>query len=146
MTKMRNKGMEGQYAPLSYALLKSPAWRSLSGNAVRLFLELHTRYHGTNNGSVRLSFEEASKALGIGKATVQRAFKELQAKGFLVLVNEGNWYNRRAHEWRITYKPGNEGGRRQTPTNDWRRWQPSKKTYRGSRSERDAPSVVPPQN
>lgn len=96
---------EGQYLPLPYAQLKSPAWRSLSGSAVRLWLELHTRYNGGNNGTLTLSFAEAGKMLGMGKATVQRAYAELVAKGFLVLECEGNWYSRRAHEWRLTTKP-----------------------------------------
>ncbi len=48
---------------------------------------------------------EAAEILGVGKATIQRAYKELQDKGFLVLEREGNWYRRRAHEWRLTTKP-----------------------------------------
>ena len=42
---------EGQYAPLPYALLKSPAWRALSGPATKVFLELHTRHHGPTTAS-----------------------------------------------------------------------------------------------
>lgn len=63
---MRRKG-EGQYAPLSYDLLKSPAWRSLSGAAVKVFLELRTRFHGANNGRLILSLEKAARLLGMGK-------------------------------------------------------------------------------
>jgi hypothetical protein len=81
--KGRNKG-EGQYAPLSYALLNSLAWRSLSGAAAKVFLELRTRFHGANNGQLILSLEEASRLLGLGKATVGRALGELQEKGFVV--------------------------------------------------------------
>ena len=43
-----NRKSEGQYLPLPYAQLESAAWRSLSGAAVRLWLELHTRYNGGN--------------------------------------------------------------------------------------------------
>ena len=87
-----NRKSEGQYLPLPYSQLRSPAWRSLSGSAVRVWLELHTRFNGSNNGAVRLSYAEAAEALGIGKATAQRAFKQLQERGFLVLEKEGNWY------------------------------------------------------
>jgi len=113
---------EGQYVPLPYAQLKSDAWRSLSGNAVRVWLELHTRYHGGNNGKLTLSYAEAGETLGMGKATVQRAYGELVAKGFLVLEHEGNWYNRRAHEWRLTTKPMHRPKGRELPTNDWRQF------------------------
>lgn len=67
---------------------------------MKVWFELHTRYNGGNNGNVRLSMNEAVKALGISKGTAQRAFAELQEKGFVVLHNPGAWYHRRAHEWR----------------------------------------------
>ena len=54
----RSKG-EGQYSP-SLSLLHSPAWRSFSGPAIKVFLELRTRFHGANNGRLILSLEEAS--------------------------------------------------------------------------------------
>lgn len=146
MTKRSSKKMgEGQYAPLSYAMLKSDAWRHLSGAAVKVFLELHTRFNGSNNGKLRLSYAEAAEALGMGKATVQRAFRDLQDKGFLVLVREGNWYNRQAHEWRLTIKPMMLVKGKDLPTHDWRSWRPGK-TERGSDAEPGGGAVVPFQN
>lgn len=125
----RKRTSEGQYLPLPYAQLKSDAWRSLSGSAVRLWLELHTRYNGGNNGDLRLSYAEAGDLLRMGKATVQRAYAELVAKGFLVLEREGNWYNRRAHEWRLTTKPKNgpKGNIVSTASQDWRKFDVSSK-------------------
>ena len=131
--------------PLSYAQLKSDAWRSLSGSAVRLWLELHTRYNGGNNGALSLSYAEAGETLGMGKATVQRAYAELVAKGFLVLEREGNWYNRRAHEWRLTTKAMQNAKGKVSATQDWRNYRPPK-TERGSETEPSAPRMVPKQN
>jgi hypothetical protein len=133
---------EGQYVALPYAMLKSPAWRSLSGNAVRVWFELHTRYNGGNNGAVRLSMTEASETLSISKATAHRAFKELQEKGFLVLAKEGNWYHRQAHEWRLTNKSMQDLKGKTAPTNDWRSWHPRKKTERGTLTEPSARRMV----
>lgn len=62
MGSAKNRG-EGQYTPLPYAQLKSPAWRSLSGAAVKVWLELHTRFNGGNNGKLTLSYAEAGEAL-----------------------------------------------------------------------------------
>lgn len=121
-----NRKSEGQYLPLPYAQLRSPAWRSLGGAAVRVWLELHTRFNGSNNGSVRLSYAEAAEALGIGKATAQRAFQELVDRGFIVLETPGNWYQRRAHEWRLTTKPMRHAKGRVSPTHEWRNWRPQK--------------------
>ncbi len=145
-TKSKGKrSHDGQYVNLHYAMLKSPAWRSLSGNAVRLWFELHTRFNGSNNGKVFLSLNEAAEILGLGKATVQRAYKELQDKGFLALEQEGNWYNRRAHEWRLTTKPVQTRSGNQIATNDWRHWRPQK-TKRGSNTDPSASSLVPFEN
>ena len=115
-----------QYVNVPYTILKSAAWRSLSGAAIKVWFELHTRFNGGNNGKLTLSFAEASEALGLGKATVQRAYKELVSKGFLELMIEGNWYNRRAHQWRLTTKPMNVGKMKKGATNDWRSWRPKK--------------------
>lgn len=118
---------DGQYLPLPYSFLKSDAWRSLSGAAVKLYLELHTKFNGGNNGKLILSFSEAGEVLGMGKATVQRAYSELTKKGFVVLEREGNWYQRRAHEWRLTSKPMQTPKGKLPPTNDWRKFRKPKK-------------------
>ncbi len=136
---------EGQYLPLPYAQLKSAAWRSLSGSAVRLWLELHTRYNGGNNGTLTLSYAEAGETLGMGKATVQRAYAELVAKGFLALEREGNWYNRRAHEWRLTTKSMQKAKSKVLATQDWRNYR-LRKTERGSVSEPSHLALVPVEN
>lgn len=140
-----NRKSEGQFLPLPYSQIKSLAWRSLSGNAVRLWLEIHTRFNGSNNGRLTLSFAEAADTLGLGKASIQRAYRELEEKGFLALEKRGNWYSRRAHEWRLTTKPTDRVKGRQPPTCEWRSWRPPK-TERGSRSDPSASSVVPQQN
>lgn len=136
---------EGQYLPLPYTQLKSAAWRGLSGSAVRLWLELHTRYNGGNNGTLTLSYAEAGEMLGMGKATVQRAYAELVAKGFLALEREGNWYNRRAHEWRLTTKPMQNAKGKVLATQDWRNYRPPK-TKRGSVLEPSHLALVPVEN
>lgn len=140
------RSLEGQYINLPYAMLKSPAWRSLSGAAVRLWLELHTRYNGGNNGAVRLSTTEAVEALGLGRATIARAFNELQEKGFLSLEKRGNWYHRQAHEWRLTTKALNKTTGKVPPSNDWRKFQPPKKQVVSSAMEPSRYSVVPFEN
>ena len=136
----------GQYVPLPYSQLKSEAWRSLSGAAVKLWLELHTRYNGGNNGNLHLSVNEAAKLLRMGKATVQRAYKELVDKGFLALEVPGNWYSRRAHDWRLTTKAVETPKEKVPATMDWRSWKPPKKTKRGSKTEPSGCVMVPLEN
>jgi hypothetical protein len=117
----RGKGGE-QYFGLSYAMVGSPAFRSLKGPALKVFIELRTRFHGGNNGDLSLSLDEAASLLGIGKGTAQRAFAELVDKGFLRMTRRGQWIGRLAATWRTTDK----GCKGELPTNDWKAWQPQR--------------------
>lgn len=111
-----------QYVKFGYPFLRSAVFRSLSGAAVKVFLELRTRFHGNNNGQMALSLEQAATLLGMGKATVGRALAELQEKGFVVCTKRGHWYGRQASTWAVTLE--SIGGA--VPTHDWKRWQPPK--------------------
>jgi IclR helix-turn-helix domain len=130
-----------QYAVVTYAMLHSAAWRSLSGAAVKVFLELRTRFYGGNNGRLILSLEEASRLLGLGKGTVHRALGELQDKGLVIRTKKGHWYGRQASTWAVVDKPIEGMGAVQ----GWKTWQPPppkakpQKTKHGARMD---PSVV----
>ena len=136
----KKRGNE-QYVPMPYTILKSAAWRSLSGAAVKVWFELHSRFHGGNNGKLTLSLNEATHALGIGKGTAQRAFQELAEKGFIALEVQGSWYHRKASEWRLTTKPMQTVKGKVAATNDWRNWRPPK-TKRGTDTDPSASLVV----
>jgi biotin operon repressor len=134
----RSKGGE-QYAPLPYALLQSPAWRSLSGAAVKVFLELRTRFHGANNGRLTLSLEEAKRLLGLGKTTVQRALEELQVKGLIICTRKGQWYGRLASTWATTDRPSDSA----PATNNWKTWQPPRQPAKRSQKTECGPEAGP---
>lgn len=93
---------EGQFMPLPYSMTQHPAWRSLSGSAIKVFVEMRGRFNGSNNGKIRLSLEDGARTLGMGKETVRRAAQELEAKGFIVQTKAGQFYGRKAAEWRLT--------------------------------------------
>ena len=120
-SKGRSRNPEGQYFLLPYSLVRHPMFRSLSGAALKVFLELRCRYsmrgdgRADNNGELRLPLDEAAKLLGMGKATVKRAFEELEAKGFVVKTEQGQWYGRKATQYRTTDRPY-RGARE---TKDW---------------------------
>jgi len=105
---------------LKYDMALSRAWHSLSGAAVKVFIELRCSFDGANNGKLFLSFADAARRLGLGKSTVKRAFDELAAKGFIRKTGAGNWYGRKAATWRVT----TESWQDNLPSHEWRRWQP----------------------
>src|SRR3546814_20728966 len=76
-------GGAGHYLPIPYGMAQSIAFRSLSGAALKVFIELRCRYNGGNNGALTLSMDEGARLLGISKMTGHRALKELQEKGIV---------------------------------------------------------------
>jgi hypothetical protein len=151
MGKRRSKGRgvdqcgdskrEGQYFGLSYSMAHSAAFRSLSGTALKVLLELRCRYNGRNNGEVFLSYQEVAVLLGMSKSTAARAFAELKAKGFLKLARPGHFYGRRATEWILTDCP-HKG---HPATRDWQNWRPDKggKNKSSAPPRHDNPLCVP---
>ena len=117
----RSQNPEGQYIKLPYHLLKSDAWRGLSGNSMRVYFELHMRFMGTNNGELFVGMDKVAKNLGISKSTVSSAFKELEAKGFIVKTKEGRWVRGQAAVRRLT----TQKVKNNPPTNDWKQWKKS---------------------
>lgn len=114
----RSKYPDGQFIPLQYNMLQSDAWRGLNGNSTRVFLELHMRFNGGNNGQLFIGMDRIAAHLGISKSTVSKAFKELEEKGFIVKVKEGKWVRGQASEWRLTNKPF----KKSPSTNEWKQW------------------------
>ena len=100
-------------------MAQSPAIRLLNGHALKVLIELRTRFNGYNNGKIILSYEDACRTLGMSKATVKRAFDELQEVGLIKLIKQGRWHGRMASEWCMTFE-NREG---QPPTHEWKQWQ-----------------------
>jgi len=96
---------DGQYVLIPYDMAQSPAWRSLSRAAVKVWMELRCRFNGRNNGHLSLSRDEAARLLGMSKSTVGPALDELEEKGFIVMTRRGRWYGRLATTWAVTDRP-----------------------------------------
>lgn len=118
---MKQNRSKGSYSALPHNMTSSHAWRSLRASSIKVYIELVSRYKGHNNGDLHLSYGVASKLLYLGKATIKSAFDDLQEKGFIVQIEPGNWYERKASTWRLTHQRDNRsnGG---LSTNDWIRW------------------------
>ena len=96
----------------------SAAFRSLSGNALKVLIELRCKFNGANNGKIPFSYAQAASTLHIGMTTIGRALQELQVKGFVRRTREGHWYGRQAALWAVTDK-GIDGV---PATRDWTQW------------------------
>ena len=92
----------GKFVALGNGLLTSEAWRSLSGSAIKYYVELRRQFNGFNNGDLHLSLKRATEGLGMGKHTVLRAQKELVEKGFIRMTMKGGFHQRMATTWALT--------------------------------------------
>jgi hypothetical protein len=101
----RNKRIDAPHVRLYGWLLNSPAYLSLSCPARALLVELTRLYNGRNNGQIGLSVRRASERCNIARGTAQRAFAELQERGFIELVMKGAFSRKAPHatEWRLTW-------------------------------------------
>ena len=120
-----NKGRSkkgGKFVRLGDGMLTSEAWKSLSGSAIKYYVELRRRYNGTNNGDLHLSLEEARKCLRMARDTVLRVQQELVAKGFIRMTKRGGFHQRVATTWALTDEPAPAT----PPTHDYKNWRPKK--------------------
>ncbi|MCF1710274.1 hypothetical protein L0V05_15785 [Tabrizicola sp. J26] len=73
------------------SVMDTPAWRALSTTAQSLYPWIKLEWRGArtnNNGKIRLSVRQAAEAMGVTANTAANGFRELQAKGFLVLTEQ----------------------------------------------------------
>ena len=150
-TKKRGRGVDrkgrskkgGKFVRLGNGLLTSEAWRSLSGSAVKYYVELRRQFNGINNGDLHLSLDEAKKRFGMAKDTALRAQKELEGKGLIRMTKRGGFHQRLATTWALT----DEAAPAALPTYDYKNWRPKKNSSVGkldpTRLENPTDNVVP---
>jgi hypothetical protein len=120
----RKRGGEkvgGPFVPVLHDMLDCPAWRSLPPVARLLYIAVKRRTWLENNGRVFLSVRDAAEECGAHRNTIMLAFRDLQARGFLVAMEIGHLGvegQGKATTWRLT-ELGYIGGR---PTKEYLTW------------------------
>jgi DNA-binding transcriptional MocR family regulator len=92
MGRSQYKKQDEHFTVLIRSLITSPAFRALSIHAKALYPYIRLEWKGpraNNNGRISLSVRQAAELLGCHRDTAQRAFVDLQAKGFLVVKKAG---------------------------------------------------------
>lgn len=128
--KGRSTGEEPHFR-LFNGFARTDIVRRQSGNALKIWIELHARHFGHNNGQISLSCGECAEDLGMSKTSALRALKELQDKGLIKLCRRGQRLGRLASEWELTDQPAN--GR--PATRDYQNWTPPQKPPRPPRQK-----------
>ena len=124
-SKKRRSGGQPRFVRLWHAMMQTPAWLDLDCYARSAYIELSRRYGGpeSNNGEIPYSVREMAENLNVSQSTAIRAFKQLEAHGFIVKVKAGRYHRKRriATEWRLTEFPCDVTDA--LPTKDYEKWE-----------------------
>jgi hypothetical protein len=104
MAKRRETEKPDRYFQLHHYMLKTDAWRALSAQARAVYVQIGSRYSGTNNGRLALSVRDAASECNLSRETASRALHELVDLGFTEETRHGGLSRktRVASEWRLT--------------------------------------------
>lgn len=87
--KKHPKKNKGQFFALPYDLVKHKNFYSLSGNAVKLYIQLCTQFNGKNNGDFSCSFAVMKNKGWKSSGTLQNSINELIENGLIVKTRQG---------------------------------------------------------
>lgn len=113
----------GSWAGIPICVINSAAYRSLSLAARATLVELVGRMNGYNNGEIGISNRQVVDALHCSPRTVVAAFAELVDRGMIDVAVEGQWKERQARQYRLTFV----STKTRPATNEYLRWTPTPK-------------------
>ncbi|CAN5325777.1 hypothetical protein BH10PSE12_BH10PSE12_01820 [soil metagenome] len=137
---------DARHIRLYHSFTASTAWQDLSGNAVKLLIELLRLDKGEDNGRLFLSIRDAQR-IGVHRNTVVRLYRELEDHGFIRPTSLGHFKVKGgpATEWRVTWKPviTDRDQPNIPPTRDFENWEaPIENKTRAQKSSKDGTKIV----
>lgn len=101
------KRKRAPYVDLYLHEIESPAYRSLSGDAVALLLEFRLLHNG-NDDVVHMSVREVMSRCGMGQRRAQNAIAALVEHGWIRLLVKGSLQNKQASLYEVPLYRGPE--------------------------------------
>jgi len=93
--KNRSAARDGsRFLALPHLVMDSPAFRNLSGPALRLLLDIARQFKGDNNGQLVACSKYLKTRGWTSEGTATRARRELEAAGLIVETRKGMRPNR----------------------------------------------------
>lgn len=89
-----------------------------------IFIAVAQRWDGFNNGQIGLGVRDTAAEVHIAPNTATRAFNVLQERGFLELMRDSSFHQKKlVREWRVTCFPvGPWNAPTSRATHDYQRW------------------------
>ena len=91
--KSKGRNSSGRFAGIPLTVMASEDYVSLSGNGVRLLLELARQYNGHNNGNLSAAYSQMQERGFRSRTTLAKALKELQDKTLILCTRAGYFAN-----------------------------------------------------
>lgn len=85
----QEKRESGGFTPLPHVVLRSQNFSHLSNRAIKLLMDLLAQYKGDNNGDLCAAWTLMKKRNWRSEATLDKAKKELVAKGWIEITRQG---------------------------------------------------------
>lgn len=133
--KQKRDGGDGPILLIPHIVLNSEAYKTLSGNAVKLLNDIAMQYNLHNNGALLASFAHMSEKRGWTSAdALSKAKKELMERELIIQTvqgqrpNKASWYG--CGWWALDDFRGLEITSRDWPRGAYIRWVPPPKTPR----------------
>lgn len=107
---------DGPHARIYHAWLKLPAWRALSGNAVKLLCTMLAEFRPSENNNGRLAWSDkrAGDAIGMSETSGRRALEELEVKGWIAIQRLGRMRRDMPTTYALAMYPNDETGEQAT--------------------------------
>lgn len=86
--KQKGRKEKGSFIGIPKSILKSPQFRSLTGNETKVFLHLYASYNGSNNGYLAIPYNKI-KDYGFCYQTLYSILKSLERKGWIEKSRQG---------------------------------------------------------
>jgi hypothetical protein len=94
MNNSRKRNKKGEsFAGIPRAVMDNPDYKSLSGNGVKLLVELAYQYRGHNNGDLATAFRVLKTRGWRSRQTIDRAKIELLKHELILQTREGRFLN-----------------------------------------------------
>jgi len=90
---MRKSSEKQSFAGIPRKVILHPDYHMLSGNAVKLLVDLAYQYRSKNNGDLTTAFSVLSKRGWNSRQTIDRAKRQLLDNGFIIEARSGRFIN-----------------------------------------------------
>lgn len=87
--KKKGRATTGRFLMLKHHVLESKEFAALSPRALKLLIDIASKFNGRNNGDLSATFSELSKRGWKSSGTVDKAKKELLDRKWLILTRQG---------------------------------------------------------